>query len=1004
MILKLILRSIEMIRRSLKNLIFRPIYIMRNKFFRIFNVSRYISKLQQSIMKLPLKLKVKPEKREDYVDAGPFYLAKSILVLCLIGVIAIPLLIYFVIWPLLVAFFFTADFYIRDPKLETYSGKVRVYYEKEFENLAFKGKLKNGLKLDYGEEYYEDGVASYRGNFKDDLYDKKGVTYDKQGVVIYDGEFLEGQYDGDGILYLDNYLRYEGEFEKGNINGRGKYYSQDTLIFEGSFLLGKKDGRGKEYSSEDGQMIYEGMFLDDQYDGEGIKYYSNGNVLYSGNFKKGQYSGQGILKREDGTKIYEGDFEENLYNGEGTTFEEDQSIIYKGSFVNGLYEGTGILNVKADKLRYEGTFVEGKLSGEGKLYKEGKLYYEGSFSEGMFSGSGKLTDNDADFIYEGNFKYNDIDMENLFAISTEEIYPLFTKGLEEEDREDNFYLYNKKQGIVLDVLFAKEDVPSKLSAVYRLPIQSMAKEIKGKQNILPYNYTYKNKSEMPIPEDIKKILNLSSSKLICHQLKVDDMLISYWVNEKTGKIELIGYVSDLEKQTDEASKPEEKAEPEKIEEILKALGIAQEEAVKMGIIEPDEEAASSQPQEETKVDAAFLKAFSKAVNKNEELNAINKQLQQLSKKIDGIKNNKGDSSKEIASTASEINQLKNQYIDKKNDLVCQLNAILLDCNNINHKIQSYEIQIVKLNNEVIAAEEDFKKGKITLDDKKQLEKQLKDCVSNLSLSQEKLAEYKKSYLNLTGEALTDENSNPIELFTDPATIQWPSKKITQPTMVFSSIKDSAPTEVDNGIDFTEEVIYLLDEYKAIGDLTNEYIELAGNEKTMSEEVSKGQKAVSDLEALQSNMKQLQFEISEKKAEYTKKIFEMEKESRSDKVNDLLSNQIFSNPMNTDFKLEANGELNHNGGKWILYNKEGKNLFKIAEAPEKIGTAKYFVMTCENNVLGEGKIGQEIQINKCNVSENMYITFSFYGTDKNIVATLLIDGTSNSGEFYSEGDK
>lgn len=1002
MILKLILRSIEMVRRSLKNLIFRPIYIIKNKFFRIFNVSRYISKLQQSIMKLPLKFKVKPEKREDYVDAGPFYLAKSILALCIIGIIVIPLLIYFIIWPLLVTFFFTANFYIRDPKLETYSGKVRVYYEKEFENLAFKGKLKKGVKLDYGEEYYEDGVASYRGNFKDDLYDKKGVTYDKQGVVIYDGEFLEGLYDGDGILYLDNYLRYEGEFEKGNINGRGKYYSQDTLIFEGSFLMGKKDGRGKEYSSEDGKLVYEGMFLDDQYDGEGTAYYSNGNVLYSGNFKKGQYSGQGILKREDGTKIYEGDFEEDLYNGEGTTFDEDQSIIYKGSVVNGLYEGTGILNVKDEKLRYEGTFVEGKLSGQGKLYKEGKLYYEGSFSEGMLGGSGKLTDNDADFIYEGNFKYNDIDMENLFAISTEEIYPLFTKGLEEIDKEDHFYLYNKKQGIVLDVLFAKEDVPSKLSVVYRLPMQSMAKEIKGKQNILPYPYTYKNKSEVPIPSEIKKLLNLSSGKVICHQLKVDDMLVNYWVNEKTGKIELIGYISDLENQTDESSKSDSK-DPEEIEELLKALGIEQEEAVKMGIIEPSEEIASSQSKEKTKVDMAFLETLSKAVNRNKELNDINSQLQQLSKKLEGIKNSKEDESKEIASTASEINALKNQYIDKKNDIVCQFNTLLLDCNYMNQKIQNDKTEIVNLNNKVTAAEEAFKKGKMTLSDKKQLEKQLKEAISDLRLSHEKLAEYEKSYLNLTGEALTDEKITPIELVTDPTAIKWPAKKLIQPTMVFSAVNDVTPNEVNSEIDFTKDVIYLLDEYKAIGDLTNEYIELVGNEKTVSDEVNKGQKKLEDLKALQSDMKQIQFKLSEKKAEYTKKLFEMEKESKSDKVNELLGHQIFSNPMNTEFNLESSEEFNHKGGKWILYNKEGKNLLKVTQAPEGIGTSKYFVMTCENKVLGEGKIGQEIKINPCSVSDNMYITCSFYGTDKNIAATLLIDGTSNSGEFYSEGD-
>lgn len=1008
MILRLILRSIEMIRRSFNNLIFRPIYIIRNKFFRLFNVSRYISKMQQSIMKLPLAIKVKPDKREDYVDTGPFYLAKSMLAMIIIGAIAIPLLFYFIIWPLLVAYFFTANFYIKDPKVEDYSGKVRLYYEKEFENLAFKGTLKNGVKLDYGEEYYENGIASYKGNFKDDLYDKKGVTYDLQGAMIYDGDFVEGLYEGDGTLYFDDYLRYEGEFEKGNINGRGKYFSEDTLIFEGSFLLGKKDGRGTEYSPDTGKKLYEGMFLEDLYDGEGTKYYDSGEELYTGYFKKGKYNGEGVLKRKDGTKIYEGDFEEDLYNGEGTSFDEEQSIVYKGSFVNNLYEGTGILNVKPEKLRYEGTFVEGKMSGEGKLYKEGKLYYEGSFNEGMLSGKGKLTDNDAGFEYEGSFKYNDIDIRNLFEISTEEIYPLFTKGLEEADQENHTYLYNKKQGIVLNITFAQEETPSQLVAVYRLPIQSMAKEIKGKTNILPYEYRYKEKSSVSLPTDIKKLLNVDSKGTVCHVLEVDGMIVDYWTNEKTQAVVLIGYRPDpnADEKDFVGAEKSDKMAPEDIEALLKELGIQEEEAVKLGLIESSEQTTgtdSSEPQEKIQVDASLLAAIDKAVNRNEELLAIKKKLKQLNDQMEAKKINKEqDVSAELVSIASEMNALKNEYIDKKNELVCQVNQLLLDSEAANNKVKYYEEKLLSINDKVTKAKEDYKKGKLTLDEKEALEEELKDCATSLNLSKAKLSEYKASYQKVTGEELNTEEVVALQVFMDPTTLKWPSKKTVQPAMLFESIKDNIPEMPDNTVDLTDEMVNLIDEYKSIGDLAKQYVKLLGDEKKITEEVKKGQTSNSDLESIKEEIKVVKMNLDDIKAAYTKEIFEMVKLSRNTAFNDELGSQLFSDPINTPFNLGGNEELEDKGGRWIIYNQEGENVFKLEEAPIEVKNAKYFVIVCENNVLTEGKIGQPLKLNSPKIIQNTYAKISFYGTDKKVIASLIIDGTSNSGSLYSEG--
>ena len=259
---------------------------------RITNFSRQATKVASASLQGAAAAVKKPTRREDYIETRRLFISKSFLILLAIGVVLLALLIYFVIWPFLLRTFFTARLWQDDPELETWSGRVVIYYDEAKKNPRYSGTLQDGL------------------------LQGRGTEYDEDGLLVYEGNFVDGLYDGTGSRYEAGVLVYQGDFSAGTANGMGTAYS-------------------------DGVMCYEGAFVNGLYEGEGTEYSADGSVRYKGSFSAGVYKGVGTAYYSSGTRAYVGNFSGGLYEGEGTEYNADGSVRYKGSFAGGLYDGTG---------------------------------------------------------------------------------------------------------------------------------------------------------------------------------------------------------------------------------------------------------------------------------------------------------------------------------------------------------------------------------------------------------------------------------------------------------------------------------------------------------------------------------------------------------------------------------------------------------------------------------------------------------------------------------------
>lgn len=493
--LNLILKNLEMAYRTIKSIALRPLMLLRTRIYNITNISKLLNKVPKFLTALLTKIKVKPEKRDDYVDAGQVFIAKSLIVILIAIVILVPLLIYYFAWPWIVSMFFTAKLYVGQPKIEKYTGKVEIYYEEKLENLMFKGRLKDGKYIDFGEEFYKNGKPTYSGNY------------------------VAGKYDGYGIWYSeDGKQYYKGDFVGGKKSGRGQIFQYDKLFYDGDMADDKKAGTGKQYYP-DGSIAYEGAFAEDVFEGDGTEYYQGEKVKYKGPFKKGLYSGKGVMYDEKGTMIYNGNFEEGLYNGNGRYYDKDGQLIYDGSFVDGLFDG------------------------DGKLYKNGTIFYEGSFLSGMMSGDGTLTDDSTGLEYKGPFENNDIAFGKLFNMKVEDIYAAFTNGLEEDtSMPDCFYLYNRSFGLVLKLAYANEEDPAKLINVYTLPKEGGLTKVQGIEDFkLPGIYEVGETGESVADPYAAFLLGSESFNMKYYNANYVGYGVFYWTSPDTGDVDMIEY-------------------------------------------------------------------------------------------------------------------------------------------------------------------------------------------------------------------------------------------------------------------------------------------------------------------------------------------------------------------------------------------------------------------------------------------------------------------------------
>lgn len=407
---------------------------------RITNFSRHATKVATASFQGAAAAVQKPTKREDYIETQRLFISKSFLILLAAGLIVAGLLIYFIIWPFLLSHFFTAKFYQNDSKLDTWSGRVIVYYDEEKTQPMYRGTLEEGLLQGKGEEYDEDGLLTYAGNFVDGLHSGNGSLYEA-GVLVYEGQFSNGEINGMGVAYTDGVICYQGAFVEGVYEGSGTaYYPSGAKAYTGSFSAGL-------------------------YEGEGTEYHENGKVRYKGTFSEGVYSGEGTEYGENGQLRYKGAYVNGLYEGEGTEYDEDGRMCYKGTFSAGLYEGSGTLYLDTgDQIQAE--FAAGVSTGTIQWYHGGRLWYDGGADDLTPDGFGTLYLENGKVIYAGDFDQGTLDGAWLLTLTAAELREAFgDAALTESDGESGFLIVNEALGLSALCSYQQEGEEAQ---VYRL--------------------------------------------------------------------------------------------------------------------------------------------------------------------------------------------------------------------------------------------------------------------------------------------------------------------------------------------------------------------------------------------------------------------------------------------------------------------------------------------------------------------------------------------------------
>lgn len=318
----------------LTNTISKPFKAFQTKF------KETTSKVQEYMQGLFEK---KEKSLKDYIRIGRYYVAKRLIVI--ISILLIAILYVIIFRPSAIITRFTNSFAVFSTSakdLKRFTGKAKIYNKDK--KLQYKGDLADGKYSGTGQVYYSNGKVSYDGSLAEGVPSGEGKSYNSDGSMLYSGSFKSGLYDGKGTLYTpDGAIKYDGDFKSNTYYGSGTlYYKAKVIEYQGAFVSGKYEGAGKLYS-ENGKLLYDGNFLGGVYSGDGTLYFPDESVKYKGSFSKNLYSGAGILNYPSGKNLYTGNFLNGKYDGAGKLFSSNGSLLYDGSFASGLYQGFGTL-------------------------------------------------------------------------------------------------------------------------------------------------------------------------------------------------------------------------------------------------------------------------------------------------------------------------------------------------------------------------------------------------------------------------------------------------------------------------------------------------------------------------------------------------------------------------------------------------------------------------------------------------------------------------------------
>ena len=434
-------RSAGVVFRTIRAFFSRKLVGVTTRLRKLGNFSQNISKTATSSVQSVVSAAQSPTKREDYIEIGRLLVSKALIIRVLLALFAFGLLIYFVVWPFVLGHFLTARFFVEDTRIETWNGRVIVYFDKKKTVPMYAGRLTDGVLQGTGREYDEKGLLSYEGEFQDGARSGRGIAYER-GLMVYQGQFGEGTYQGSGTLYGKGGVRiYEGQFSAGLYDGTGKLYNDDYLSYEGQFVAGIPEGDGKRYVEK--VLFYAGAFHEGLPHGEGVTYYPDGTVFYRGGFSAG------------------------IFDGNGTEYAENGSIRYTGGFSEGKYNGNGSLYV-ADGEHLDAEFQDGAPTGVVRWIRDGHLYYEGEWSADAPSGFGAVYDKAGKQIYQGQFFGGSLDGRWLLSLSADDLRAAMGQANQESvpGGSRGFLIVNAALGLRVLCSYRTEEADSRILAAY----------------------------------------------------------------------------------------------------------------------------------------------------------------------------------------------------------------------------------------------------------------------------------------------------------------------------------------------------------------------------------------------------------------------------------------------------------------------------------------------------------------------------------------------------------
>ena len=412
--------------RSVKAFLMRGVLNVWTKIRQATQVARGATRVMSKATKNISQVGQKPASRSDFVETKRMFISKMFIFRAILFLILAIAISYFVLYPLVMRYFFTARMTPRNSRLPNYTGKVIVYYDDK------------------------KTIPFYQGYLKDGLLQGEGKQYDSDGVLVYEGEFLDGKRSGEGEEYEDGELIYRGGFFNGSYSGIGEEYKSGLLVSTGTYENGKLNGSDCYLYYPNGRTSYRGTFVAGEQTGEGIAYAENGVQAYSGSFQRGNWTGEGTAYSENGEPYYSGEFKNNRYDGDGTLYLSDDFRL-EGTFLQGVQNGDALISHNGT-VYYEGTAVNQKPNGQGVIYNSlGNVLYSGTMRGGIIDGRtmlGKSMDGIIEML--GDVRLTTEEKDDGILLTSEElglsIYFSYMKGTGAAPTAYDILLYRIPEG------------------------------------------------------------------------------------------------------------------------------------------------------------------------------------------------------------------------------------------------------------------------------------------------------------------------------------------------------------------------------------------------------------------------------------------------------------------------------------------------------------------------------------------------------------------------------